>query len=54
MLQTHVKFSKIQMSMGIVGYGKLFANKELLIVHISCELFIHIVKKIYVNTQHKY
>lgn len=34
------------MSIGIVGYRKLLAIKELLIVHISCELFIHIVKEI--------
>lgn len=46
MLQPHVKFSNIQMSIGIAGYGKLLAIKELLIVHISCELFIHIVKEI--------
>lgn len=55
MLQTHVKFSNIHMIIGIVGYGKLLAIKELFIVHISCELFFYIVKEIrYVKTQGKY
>lgn len=55
MLQTHVKFPNIQMSTGIVGYRKLLDIKELLIMHLSCEYFIHIVKEIwYVKTQGKY